>query len=73
MDLKEIQHQISWFNFEEWVSNFTVDVDVSNIVNDEKVVYGLKLSVDYYSSPNIHGSMSHQHAVRFERMHKSHI
>ena len=50
--LKVIQYQLSWFNIEEWVSNFTVDAtNVSDIENDHRVVYGLKLPVGYYSSP----------------------
>ena len=50
--LKEIQYPLSWFNIEEWVGNFTVDAtNVTDIENDHKVVYGLKLPVGYYSSP----------------------
>ena len=50
--LKQIQYPLSWFNMEKWVGNFTVDAThVAYIENDQKVVYGLKLPVGYYSSP----------------------
>ena len=72
------KYPLLWFNIEEWVGNFTVDdTNVTDIENDHKVVYGLKLPVGYYSSPTEleknHSNVSRQHAVRFEGVHKSHI